>query len=210
MTLVVLACSLLCAGTAAAQKGKSRRSSVVFVNSSSWDIYALFLSSSDDRYWGPDQLGDNILRSGQRYTLTSIRCGYYDIKLIDEDEDECILTELDICGSERLVITDEDLLACQGYNTRSSITFFNESDWEIHYLYLSSSSDSHWGPDQLGRDVLAPGEYLELSGLDCDDYDIKLVDEDGDECVVTEIDICAEEAGWRITNRVLLSCQGYR
>jgi hypothetical protein len=208
ITLVVLACQVLSAGTAEAQKG--RRSSVVFVNSSSWDIYALFLSPSASDYWGPDQLGDAILRSGQRYTLTDIRCGIYDIKLVDEEEDECVLTELDICGSERLLITDEDLLACQGYDTGSSLTFYNESDWEIHYLYLSPSASTRWGQDQLGQDVLAPGEYLELSNIDCGTYDIKMVDEDGDECVVTEIDICAEETGWRITNQVLLSCQGYR
>jgi hypothetical protein len=195
---------------AEAQGRKRSSSSVTFVNSSRWDIYALFLSASNEDYWGPDQLGEDILFSGDRFTLTSIRCGYYDLMLVDEDEDQCVLTEVNICGSEHVVITDQDLLACEGYGSGSVITFYNQSRWEIHYLFLSPSDNPNWGPDQLDDDILAPGEYLELNGIDCDTYDVRLIDEDGDECVVQEIDICAEDSGWHITNQVLLACEGYR
>jgi hypothetical protein len=190
-------------------QGRKSRSSVTFVNSTRWDIYSLFLSASNEDFWGPDQLGEDILFSGGRFTLTNIRCGYYDLMLVDEDEDQCVLTGVNICGSEHVVITDQDLLACEGYNANSVITIYNQSRWEIHYLFLSPSNNPNWGPDQLEDDILAPGEYLELSGIDCDTYDVRLVDEDGDECIVEGIDICAEDSGWHITNQALLACQGY-
>jgi hypothetical protein len=209
VSLVFVIGALLSAPPAAAKGSKKRRSSVTFVNSSSWDIYALFLSASDEEYWGPDQLGDHILYSGEKFTLTSIRCGIYDLMLVDEDEDQCVLVEVDICGSERLVITDQDLLACQGYDASSTITFYNQSSWEIHYLFLSPSDNPRWGPDQLGYETLEPGDYLELSGIECDTFDIRLIDEDGDECIIKQVDICADDTGWRITNKVLLACEGY-
>jgi len=40
-------------------------------------------------------------------------------------------------------------------------------------------------------------------------YDVKLVDEDGDECVVTEVDICGGHDDWVITDDELLECEGY-
>jgi hypothetical protein len=38
---------------------------------------------------------------------------------------------------------------------------------------------------------------------------VKLVDEDGDECVVEEVDICGTNDTWEIKNKDLLACQGF-
>ncbi|HEX2254591.1 MAG TPA: hypothetical protein VHQ65_15080 [Thermoanaerobaculia bacterium] len=89
-------------------------SDVTFVNKSSWDIYELYLSPSDDDEWGPDQLEEGVLESGGEFLLYSIPCDDYDVLLIDEDGDECILEEIDLCGdSEEWVITNKALLACE-------------------------------------------------------------------------------------------------
>jgi len=84
----------------------------------------------------------------------------------------------------------------------------NKSDWEIHHLFMSPSDQDHWGPDQLGNNTIAAGGgSFELHKVPCDTWDIKIVDEDGDECVITGVDICASKEGWVITNDNLLSCQ---
>ena len=41
----------------------------------------------------------------------------------------------------------------------------------------------------------------------CDDYDVKLVDEDGDSCVVGGVTLCADSDAWVITDEDLLACQ---
>ena len=92
---------------------------------------------------------------------------------------------------------------------KATIKVVNQSKWEIHHLYLSSTTDHEWGPDQLGDEVIGSGETFTLSKIDCDDYDIRLVDEDGDECVVEEVNLCGDETVWKITDRVLLSCEGH-
>jgi hypothetical protein len=71
---------------------------------------------------------------------------------------------------------------------------------------ISSSDSGKWGPDQLGKDALEPDESITLKGIPCDIYDIKVVDEDGDWCVVEDVDLCKVKAAWVISNDVLSAC----
>ena len=89
----------------------------------------------------------------------------------------------------------------------ASITVQNASSFDIYQMYMSSSSDPNWGPDQLGTGILSSGSSLTLT-MPCDAYDIKIVDEDGDECSVMGVSLCSDHA-WVLTDQELLSCEGY-
>ncbi|HEX9985888.1 MAG TPA: hypothetical protein VGF69_21690 [Thermoanaerobaculia bacterium] len=89
---------------------------------------------------------------------------------------------------------------------KATVKVINQSKWEIHHLYLSSSEEEEWGPDQLGEDVLAKGDSFTLTRIPCDTYDIKVVDEDGDECTIEEVELCGENKFWKITDKALLNC----
>jgi hypothetical protein len=89
----------------------------------------------------------------------------------------------------------------------SDVTIVNESAWSIVNLYMSAVDENEWGPDQLGEQVVNTGESFKLRGVPCDSYDVKLIDEDGDECVVGGVDVCADDATWTITDDDLLECQ---
>jgi len=90
----------------------------------------------------------------------------------------------------------------------SVVKIRNDSDWAIHHLFVSSEDDNEWGEDQLGDDVIeANGGSFRLHSIPCDSYDVRLVDEDGDECVVSGVPLCADNDDWRITNDDLLTCQ---
>jgi hypothetical protein len=91
----------------------------------------------------------------------------------------------------------------------SVIHITNKSDWEIHHFFLAPSESDKWGPDQLGDAVIkASGGTFELHKVPCDTWDVKLVDEDGDECVVESVDICGSKEGWVITSKDLIACEG--
>ena len=90
---------------------------------------------------------------------------------------------------------------------KATVKVVNKSDWQIDHFYLSSSEEDEWGPDQLGEEVIGSNESFSLKSIPCDTYDIMLVDEDGDECVVEEVDICGGAETWTITNKILLGCQ---
>lgn len=92
---------------------------------------------------------------------------------------------------------------------KSNVTVHNKSEFSIHHFFLSSSENEHWGPDQLGDDTINNGGKFTLTSIPCDEYDVKLVDEDGDECVVGAVDICGDNDDWVITDDDLLECEGY-
>ncbi|HEX8253686.1 MAG TPA: hypothetical protein VF846_11085 [Thermoanaerobaculia bacterium] len=93
---------------------------------------------------------------------------------------------------------------------KATVKIINQSKWEIHHIYLSSSDDAEWGEDQLEDEVLAKGDSLTLTDIPCDLYDVQVVDEDGDECIIEEVDLCGDHSYWKITDKDLLECEGYR
>ena len=93
---------------------------------------------------------------------------------------------------------------------KATIKVINQSKWEIHHLFLSSSEDDEWGPDQLEDEILTKGDSFTLTHIPCDTYDIKVVDEDGDECIIEQVDLCRDNSYWKITDKDLLECEGYQ
>jgi hypothetical protein len=92
---------------------------------------------------------------------------------------------------------------------RAEFMINNKSDWDIHHLYLSPSDKSTWGPDQLGERIIHSGESFTLKNIPCGEYDIKVVDDDGDECVIEGVTMCRDHTHWDVTNKELLKCEGW-
>lgn len=105
------------------------------------------------------------------------------------------------CATPRAVTTHEWW--------HGSISLTNSSSYAVHHLYLTPAHETAWGPDQLGNDVLETHENITLAGLDCSDYDLKLVDHEGDTCVVEDIDLCLQDAHWEVTDGQLAACSGF-
>lgn len=109
-----------------------------------------------------------------------------------------------------LALVSACVFAAEAHAARkSNVTVHNESEWSIHHFFLSSSADDSWGPDQLGKQVIQSGGSFTLKNIPCDEYDVKLVDEDGDECEIGGVDICGDDDEWVITDDDLLECEGY-
>lgn len=83
----------------------------------------------------------------------------------------------------------------------------NESKWSIQQLFFAPIDSDRWGPDQLDRHSVRMGDTFTLTGLRCDKYDVKIVDEDGDECIVRRVALCADTKVWTLTDNDLLKCQ---
>lgn len=99
---------------ASAASASENDSKVVITNKSSWAIHQFYLSPRSEREWGPDQLGNKTIGHGETFTLTGVPCAAYDVRVIDEDGDECILEDVGLCATkDTWVINDQDLLGCQ-------------------------------------------------------------------------------------------------
>ena len=100
-------------------------------------------------------------------------------------------------------------LSLPAFAKKATVKVINQSKWEIHHLFLSSTAEEEWGPDQLEDEILTKGDSITLTGIPCNEYDIKVVDEDGDECIIEAVDLCRDNSFWKITDKDLLECEGY-
>jgi hypothetical protein len=97
-----------------AAPARKDRATVTVQNRSATTIRHLYLTPQDSDDWGPDQLGDNLIEAKKgAFKLTDIPCGVYDVRLVDDDGNECVVEEVDICARrETWTINDKDLRAC--------------------------------------------------------------------------------------------------
>ncbi|KAB2814864.1 hypothetical protein [Phaeocystidibacter luteus] len=173
----------------------SSSANLTFYNESGWDIRYIYASSTSSDTWGTDHLGSDILETGSSFSF-SLPVGEYDFKFIDEDGDECILEDIQISGSQTVSITREEWLDClfpdESTSAVHQVTLVNNSGWDITYVYASLSSDTNWGSDHLGSNILADGNRLTLT-LPAGNYDFKMIDEDGDECIMSSMPVFSNE-----------------
>jgi hypothetical protein len=99
--------------------------------------------------------------------------------------------------------------ATDDIDTSSSLTIDNDSTFTFIEINLSPTDRVSWGPDLLGAEVLTPGETFLATGIACDTYDIRVVDEDNDECILDTVNLCLDNAVWQIDNAELASCAAF-
>ena len=110
---VVLLLAGLVPATATAQR--RGRYTLLIENDSRYDIYYLYMSRTLEDNWGSDQLGSEVLDSGETFALGNIAAGEYDVKFVDEDDDECVLNDIAIINDTEWRLTTNFLLECEGY-----------------------------------------------------------------------------------------------
>ena len=63
------------------------------------------------------------------------------------------------------------------------MTVINTSSVTICYLYVSPSTDTSWGDDQLGSSVIAPGQSFTITDIPFGTYDLRAEDCSGSNSV---------------------------
>ena len=117
--LAVLACFGILFGAIAVTpltaNAQGSRYALTIRNYSRYRIDRLYLSTSDENSWGPDQLGQNVINANSAFTLTNIRPGEYDIKIVDRSGDGCTIRRVSVFEDKVWTLTTASLLQCQGY-----------------------------------------------------------------------------------------------
>lgn len=90
-------------------------------------------------------------------------------------------------------------LAIGACSSDATLRVTNQSDYDITDLYLTQVDNPDYGPNLLGDSPLQPDESVTIS-VDCDTYDVKLIDETDVSCELHAIDLCLNDSDWVITN----------
>ena len=85
---------------------------LVVVNEASFSaIHKLYLAPAKSNAWGEDKLQNQTVAENGRFTVLDIPAGAYDVKIIDDDE-SCVVAEININENKELRLTDEMMLQC--------------------------------------------------------------------------------------------------
>jgi hypothetical protein len=61
----------------------------------------------------------------------------------------------------------------------ATLIISNTSAEDVHYIHMSPSTDTSWGPDLLGADVLPIGASFTISGVVAGQWDVAVYDASG-------------------------------
>jgi hypothetical protein len=84
-------------------------------------------------------------------------------------------------------------MSTAAFAAQQDFTITNHTGHVIVTLNVSPNNDDHWGPDILGRDVLANGEQAEVSfdrNEDQCSWDIKVTYDDGANNDLRGVNLC--------------------
>ncbi|MEM1115921.1 MAG: hypothetical protein AAF845_08900 [Bacteroidota bacterium] len=81
--------------------------------------------------------------------------------------------------------------------SNASLVVVNNTNQSVFYLYASSCSNSSWGPDRLGDDVITSGSTMSFS-MTTGCWDLKAVMRDGREVVRRNANITSSDWRWTI------------
>ena len=88
--------------------------------------------------------------------------------------------------------------ACSS-SSSGSLHVTNQSSFAIVEFHVAPNGSQTWGPNLLASNPLNPGEDFAVD-TSCGTYDVMLVDEQGVDCEIDGIDLCANNADFVIHN----------
>lgn len=130
-------------------------------------IYYLYLSPIDEREWGEDRLGDDLFDVDSTIEL---EISYdesqpiYDLMAEDEMEKSYRIEEINLNETNFISINIDNYIPFGGRNpVNRDLTFSNETEEDIYYIYVSSRDSMYWGEDLLGDEVLEAGAEITIT-----------------------------------------------
>jgi hypothetical protein len=152
------------------------------VNDTGRVIERAFVSSSRVQDWGPDILGNSILPPGNRVWVTpNFGDCILDVRVTYQGGGEESRMQVNACNLSTIAFGRSAGTGARvqggGAGAAVSPVAGNPSFWlangsgvTIREVYVSLATESNWGPDRLGSQVLNPGQRLQVSlpaGVTC-------------------------------------------
>jgi hypothetical protein len=196
---------VLFGGPAAAQGDPSFN----LVNRSGQVIREIYVSPSEERYWGPDLLQTQVLPNGRSFAVrlpVSAGCRQ-DVRVVYADgrpeqrraQDTCRISEMVFgaaAGPGPGPGTGPGSGPAPGGSARDETTnpsfnLVNQGGSNITAVHVSPVQEDSWGQNRLGNQLLTPGRHLavRLRSGECEN-DIRIVWADGRSEERRRIDTC--------------------
>ena len=77
-------------------------------------IHKLYIAPAKSDKWSEDKLQNQTIKKNGKFTIRDIPAGVYDLKVIDDDDDTCVVSNIDINQNKEWTLTDSVMLKCVG------------------------------------------------------------------------------------------------
>jgi hypothetical protein len=108
--LIAAALALVAVASVTVTAAQRRNLDFTLVNKTGVDIMEVYLSPTSDNEWGEDVMGKDILANGEKVDITfssaETECNW-DLKIVDEDDDDIIWTKLNLCTANEITLMYE-------------------------------------------------------------------------------------------------------
>ncbi len=163
------------AGLVAMPVGAQAQNRFWLVNDSGRVIERAFVSSSRVSEWGPDILGTGVLPPGNRVWVTpNFGDCVLDVRITYQGGGEETRMAVNACGLSQIVFGRGGSGATIGGGAGAAVSpgrvagnpsfnLVNGTGVVIREVYVSLTTESNWGSDRLGANVLQPGQRLSVS-----------------------------------------------
>jgi hypothetical protein len=91
--------------------GTGNLGTVSLHNASKFDIYSIQLSPSDQVQWGANLIAGDVLMHGEDAQLAVFDCKKYDLRLVDDENIECVIDNIDLCFEDKKWTINDTVLA---------------------------------------------------------------------------------------------------
>jgi hypothetical protein len=91
--------------------GTGNIGTVALHNSSRYDIHSIQLSPADQVEWGANLISGDVLMHGEKAQLAVFDCKKYDLRMIDDENIECVIDDIDLCFEDKQWTINDDVLA---------------------------------------------------------------------------------------------------
>jgi hypothetical protein len=175
---------------AAPAKAQTGDPSFRIVNNAPRTVLEVYASPSNDRSWGHDRLGSEVIPPGGRHIIRLPADGncIYDVRIVYQGGAAEERRNVNLCAVVDYVLGGG---APPAQAANPSFNLVNQGRRTIREFYASPSSQQSWGPDRLGTEVVGPGQRfpVRLPVGECT-YDIRIVFQDGEAREQRRINAC--------------------
>ena len=91
--------------------GTGNVGTIALHNSSKFDIYSIQLSPADQVAWGENLIEGDVLMHGEDARLAVFDCKKYDLRMVDDENVECVIDNIDLCFEDKQWAIDDSVLA---------------------------------------------------------------------------------------------------
>ena len=107
------------------------------------------------------------------------------------------------CGSDNECDNTNNTNNANCVPVQGALVVMNQCTVPITEIHVTAVGSTAWGPNLISATALAPGASLTVN-VACDQYDVLLVDQAGDQLTLHNVNLCSSNANWILSSNACL------